>query len=437
MTMTPTTRSEQSGARPPAALPGGGSGRLAAADRLAAAAPAPAANRRHRLGFWLVAYAFTVTMAFSAVPTPLYVLYQARDGFGPFTLTVIFAVYAAGVALSLLLAGHVSDWLGRRSVLVPAILVNVLAGVIFLTWPTVPGLLVARFVSGISIGMLTATATAHLTELHLAARPGASRSRADVVATAANLGGIGLGPLVSGLLAQYAPDPLHLPFYVVEGLMLVGVLVMALVPETVRRSGPRPAYRPQRVSVPPAARPAFLAASGAGAVVFAMFGLFTSLAPSFLAGSLHDASHALAGLAAFLAFGASAVSQILLARSPLRRQFRLGFAVLALGIVAVTTAIWATSLPLLLIGGALAGAGAGGVFKGSVSTVINLAPAETRGEALAGLFLASYLGLAIPVVGLGIATQYLPSRVALLIFSGALLAGLATVARRLLRPSAG
>jgi MFS family permease len=191
------------------------------------------------------------------------------------------------------------------------------------------------------------------------------------------------------------------------------------------------------VSVPPAARPAFLAASGAGAVVFAMFGLFTSLAPSFLAGSLHDASHALAGLAAFLAFGASAVSQILLARSPLRRQFRLGFAVLALGIVAVTTAIWATSLPLLLIGGALAGAGAGGVFKGSVSTVINLAPAETRGEALAGLFLASYLGLAIPVVGLGIATQYLPSRVALLIFSGALLAGLATVARRLLRPSAG
>jgi MFS family permease len=437
MTMTPTTRSEQSGARPPATLPGGGPGRLAAADRLAAAAQAPAANRRHRLGFWLVAYAFTVTMAFSAVPTPLYVLYQARDGFGPFTLTVIFAVYAAGVALSLLLAGHVSDWLGRRSVLVPAILVNVLAGVIFLAWPTVPGLLIARFVSGISIGMLTATATAHLTELHLAARPGASRSRADVVATAANLGGIGLGPLVSGLLAQYAPDPLHLPFYVVEGLMLVGVLVLALVPETVRRSGPRPAYRPQRVSVPPAARPAFLAASGAGAVVFAMFGLFTSLAPSFLAGSLHDASHALAGLAAFLAFGASAVSQILLARSPLRRQFRLGFAVLALGIVAVTTAIWATSLPLLLIGGALAGAGAGGVFKGSVSTVLNLAPAETRGEALAGLFLASYLGLAIPVVGLGIATQYLPSRVALLIFSGALLAGLATVARRLLRPSAG
>ena len=194
-------------------------------------------------------------MAFSAVPTPLYVLDQARDGFGPFTLTVVFAAYAAGVALSLLLAGHISDWLGRRRVLVPAVLVNVVAGIIFLAWPAVPGLLITRFVSGISIGMLTATATAHLTELHLAARPGASRSRADVVATAAKLGGIGLGPLVSGLLAQYAPDPLHLPFFVVEGLMLIGVVIMMLVPETVDRPAPRPAYRPQHISVPPAARP--------------------------------------------------------------------------------------------------------------------------------------------------------------------------------------
>ena len=122
----------------------------------------------HRAGFWLVAYAFTVTMAFSAVPTPLYVLYQARDGFGSFTLTLIFAAYAVGVALALLLAGHLSDWAGRRRMLAVAIAVNVVSGVLFLTWPTVPGLLVARFVSGVSIGLLTATATAHLTELHRA-----------------------------------------------------------------------------------------------------------------------------------------------------------------------------------------------------------------------------------------------------------------------------
>src|ERR1700749_4534822 len=205
---------------------------------------------RHRMGFWLVAYAFAVTMAFSAVPTPLYVLYQARDGFGSITLTLIFAMYPVGVVLSLLLAGHLSDWAGRRRMLAAAIAVNLISGVVFLTWSSVPGLLVARFVSGISIGLLTATATAHLTEA-TGRRPG----RASVVSTAANLGGIGLGPLLAGLLAQYAPDPLDLPYLVGEGLMVAALAGLALVPETVTRPDPRPAYRPQRGSGPPASRP--------------------------------------------------------------------------------------------------------------------------------------------------------------------------------------
>jgi MFS family permease len=390
----------------------------------------PPSARRHRAGFWLVAYAFAVTMAFSAIPTPLYVLYQARDGFGSLTLTVIFAVYAAGVAVSLLLAGHLSDWAGRRRMLAAAIAVNLVSGVLFLTWLSVPGLLVARFVSGISIGLLTATATAHLTELHRAGRAGGS---ADAVATAANLGGIGLGPLLAGLLAQYAPDPLHLPYWVAEGLLVVGLLILALVPETVTRPEPRPAYRPQRVSVPAASRPAFFAAGAAGGVVFAVFGLFNSLAPSFLAGPLHQHSHALAGIAAFIVFGAAAVSQIVLARAPQGRLLRLGIVLLVAGIVAVTVAIWVTSLPLLLIGGVLAGAGGGATFKGAVSTVIAIAPPQARGESLAGFFLAAYLGLAAPVVGLGVATQYLSAEVALLIFAAVLLAALAAVSRRLLR----
>ena len=71
-----------------------------------------------------------------------------------------------------------------------------------------PSLLTARFLSGLSVGLLTATATAYLMELHLAGRPAAGRRRADLVATAANIGGIGLGPLIAGLLAEYAPRPL-------------------------------------------------------------------------------------------------------------------------------------------------------------------------------------------------------------------------------------
>jgi hypothetical protein len=386
-------------------------------------------SRSHGRGFWLVAYTFAVTMAFSTAPAPLYVLYQAKDGFGSFMVTLIFAAYAVGVIASLFLAGHVSDWVGRRRVLVPAVLVNVLAGVIFLTWSSVPALLVARFVSGVSIGMLTATATAHLTELHLAARPTASRTRADLVATAANLGGLGLGPLIAGLLAQYAGDPLHVPYLVFLALMLIGAIAVVLAPETVEPV--RVKYRPQRISVPPAVRARFYAAGAAALAQFALFGLFTSLAPAFLANVLHQHSHALAGVASFAVFAAAAAAQILLVRTKLRRQLGYGLALLVLGIVLVTVAVQLPSLALFLVGGVLAGGGAGASFKGCVSIVLSVAPPEGRGEALAGLFLAAYVGLAVPVVALGLATQLVSIQVALAGFAVLLLAILGLVSRRL------
>ncbi len=171
------------------------------------------------------------------------------------------------------------------------------------------------------------------------------------------------------------------------------------------------------MSVPRASRPAFWAAGATGAVVFSVFGLFTSLAPSFLAGTLHERSHALAGVTAFAVFGAAALSQILLARVPLHRLLGIGIVALVAGLVGVTVAVWVASLALLLVGGVLAGAGAGATFKGTVATVISIAPEQARGEALAGLFLAAYLGLAVPVIGLGVATQYLSAPDALLIFS--------------------
>src|ERR1700689_765365 len=100
-----------------------------------AAAPAGLSRRRHGVGFWLAGYVFAITIAFSTVPAPLYVLYQARDHFGSLLVTIIFAVYALGVAASLFLAGHVSDWLGRRRILLIAIATNMASGLAFLLWP--------------------------------------------------------------------------------------------------------------------------------------------------------------------------------------------------------------------------------------------------------------------------------------------------------------
>src|ERR1700745_1805233 len=98
-------------------------------------------------------------MAFTTVPTPLWSLYARRDHLSSLTVTLVFAAYAVAVALSLFLGGHLSDSYGRRRVLAPAIALNLIAGVVFVFWPLLPGLLVARVVSGLGIGATTATAT--------------------------------------------------------------------------------------------------------------------------------------------------------------------------------------------------------------------------------------------------------------------------------------
>ncbi len=390
--------------------------------------PAPTGSPRHGAGFWLIAATFLVAMAFSTVPTPLYPIYQAVDGFSPVTVTVVFAVYAVGVVTSLLLAGHVSDWAGRRRVLIPALGLEAAAAVLFLAWPALPGLLVARFLTGLGVGMITATATAYLLELHAAHRPGAGRGRFELISAPANLGGLGAGTLVAGALAQFVTAPLRTPYLVFLVLLLLGMAAVALSPETVARPHRRPAYRPQRIRVAAADRPAYAASALAAFTAFAVFGLFTSLAPSFVAGALHHPGRLLAGVVVFVVFGAAAAAQASSNGIAPARRLPLGLAAQATGLVVLGAGMVLPSLALFLIGGGVAGAGAGLLFKSAVGTITATAAPEVRGEALAGLFLIAYLGLIGPALGLGIATQFVTATTAMLGFSAILLALLAATA---------
>jgi hypothetical protein len=391
-----------------------------------------APRRRHGAGLWAVVVAFAAVMAFSTVPTPLYTLYQARDGFSTFVIAVIFAAYAVGVIVALFFAGHISDWVGRRRVLVPAILLSVASAAVFLVWRTLPGLLVGRVLSGVSVGVVTATATAYLGELHLGERPGASPARAQLLATTANLGGLGLGALLAGLLAQCVGAPLTVPFVLFLVVLTAGALAVAFAPETVTRPSTRPAYRAQRVAVPAEVRGRFLGAAASAAVAFAAFGLFTSLAPTFLAVTLGHTSHALAGVPAFTAFTAAAVAQRVARAWDIRRVIMVGAAAMSAGVLLVVAATWLVSLPPFLAGGVGAGAGAGLLFKGGVVAVAGLAAPDRRAEALAGFFLAGYVGISVPVLGLGVLDQWVAPKVALLAFAATLLAGLARSVRTLL-----
>jgi hypothetical protein len=370
----------------------------------------------HGVAFWVVAAAFLLNMAFSAVPTPLYILYQQRDHFSDIMVTIVYAVYAVGVIASLFLAGHISDWVGRRRVLVGALLVNVASALLFIFFPSLAGLIVARVVSGISVGLTTATATAYLAELHVGARPDATGKRPQVVATAANLGGIGVGPLMAGLLAQFAPAPLRLPYIVVGGALAALALLVAVAPETTTPPDPRPAWHPQRVAVPRHARREFYAATGAAMAAFAVYGVFNSLVPSFLAGTLHVNSHATAGAVAFSAFAAGAVAQIALGKLGNVQLLRWSVPILLFGLVLFATGMWVANLVVFVVGGIVTGAGGGLVFRGALVAAGSSAPTESRAEVLTGFFLGAYIGLSVPVIGLGIATTYAPARDVMLVF---------------------
>jgi MFS family permease len=385
------------------------------------------------MGFWVVAAAFCLNLAFSAVPTPLYSIYQQRDHFSTFMITVVYAVYAVGVIVSLFLGGHVSDWVGRRRVLVPAILVNVLSAVLFLVWPSLAGLLVARIISGVSVGLTTGTASAYLAELHLGAGGEVTGRRPQIVATAANLGGIGVGPLGAGLLAQFVPSPLVVPYIVFGGVLVLLALGTALTPETASIPDPRPGWRPQRVAIPAHARGTFFAAAAAGAAAFAVYGVFNSLMPGFLAGTMHETSYAVAGAVAFAAFAGGALAQILLGTAGVALTLKTAVPVTVAGLFLFTLGMWLPSLPVFVIGGIITGAGGGLVVRGSLVAAAGTAPPESRAEVLAGYFLGAYVGLSVPVVALGIATEYVAARDVMLVFVVLAAAAIAAASAAVLR----
>ena len=355
-----------------------------------------------RVAFWLLAFVFAATMLGTTLPTPLYVIYQAQWRFSPALVTVIFAVYAAGVLAALLLAGRSSDQAGRKPVLATALGASALSTVVFILAPNVEVLLAARILSGLSAGLMTGTATAALTELI----PAPSSGRASLVATAANMGGLGLGPLIAGLFAQYAPHPTTLVFEVYPAVLAAAGLCLPFVPETVRPRQ-RPTLRFAGLGVPGRGRGEFIAVGAAAFSAFSLLGLFSALAPTFLGSVMHEHSHVTAGAVVFLLFAAGTLSQLLAARFPSRPVVMTGLGLLLAGLALIAAALAAASMALFLAATAVAGVAVGAVFLGSLATANRLAPPGRRGQAISTYFVACYCGLTIPVVGVGVAAGFI------------------------------
>jgi MFS family permease len=380
------------------------------------------------IGFGLVAYAFLVTMVGTTLPTPLYPLFEQRYSFGELTVTVVFAVYAFGVIAGLLAFGNLSDEIGRKPVLLLGLAFSAVSALLFLfAGSSLVPIYAGRVVSGFSAGIFTGTATAALVDL----APGGRRRLASFAAVIVNLGGLGLGTLLAGLLADYARSPLRLPFLVDLVLLVPAAIGLLLTPETVERRRFR--LRLQRLSVPPEVRSVFVRGASAGFGSFAVAGVFSSVAPAFLALELGRTSHALAGVLVFILFTGSILGQLAVARLSDRRALVIGCTLLVAGVVLLGFAIGGESLGLLIASAAVVGIGQGLVIGAGLAAINQRAPIERRGETASSFFVVMYVGLSVPVIGVGLLANATSLKTAGIVFSVAVavlvLAVLASLAR--------
>jgi len=230
------------------------------------------------------------------------------------------------------------------------------------------------------------------------------------------MGGLGLGPLLAGLLAQYAPHPTTLVFEIYLAVVAAAGLCLLFLPETVP-SRRRPTLRFVGLGVPEPGRGQFIAAAVAGFAAFALLGLFSSLVPGFVGGVLHETSHAVEGAVAFAIFAVGTGTQVALARFDSRRVVLAGLGLFLVALGLIVAALNQASIALFLAGTVVGGVAVGAIFLASLGTANRLAPPERRGHVISAFFVACYAGLVIPVVGVGVLSGFIGTFPAVLAFS--------------------
>ena len=367
-----------------------------------------------RAAMTAVAAMIAVLFAGSTALTPLYIMYKQAFGFSQITLTLIYAVYVVGNLTALLFFGRLSDSLGRRPVALAAMAVALVSALVFMFAQNVASLDVARILSGLAIGVGAGTGTAWLAELIA----GDDKSRATLIATSTNFVGLGIGALVAGLLADYAPLPLRLVFIVYFIALLVVALLVWRTRETAgQASHVRISWRP-RLAVPAEIRTAFIAPAVTGFGAMALVGFYAALAPSILAQQLHVANHAEAGGLFFELSIVAAATILGTTRLPSRAGMLAALALMIPAVALVVAAQFFASMSLMIAATALCGVAAALGYRGGLQVVNQIAPADRRAEVVSAFFICCFCGNALPVIGIGLLSNWSSPTTASLAFAG-------------------
>ncbi|TKJ63598.1 MFS transporter [Pseudomonas sp. CFBP13508] len=344
----------------------------------------------HRSSLWFLAITLLTFLAASTAPTPLYHLYQDQLHFSAAMLALIFAVYAFSLLAALLTVGSLSDHLGRKPVIFSAVLLNALAMLLFIYADSVSWLIGARVLQGFATGMATAVLSATLLD--------ADRQQGPLVNSVAPLLGMALGGLGCGLLAEFAPAPLQLTYWLLLALfVLQGVYVWRL-PESVSRQGGALASLRPTLHVPVQARSTLWRVLPLNTATWALGGFYASLAPSLVRTATGSTSNLIGGATVAALTVTGALMIFTMRNRPAAQALRLGASLLPVGLILILLGVHGASLPLFFFGTLVAGCGFGSGFLGAVRSLVPLALPHERAGLMSAYYVLSYLAFCLPAL---------------------------------------
>jgi len=363
-------------------------------------------------GFAVAAYVIFLGFFASVVPSPLYGLYQHMWGFSPFTLSLIYAVYAVGVLVALLLVGSLSDEVGRRPVLLTALAALLASTLLFIIASSTEWLFIGRGVQGFATGAAISAASATLVDLQTRQDP----VTVSVTTGVASNAGLGLGIFVVSVFVQWVADPLIVPYLVLFALLCIGIVGVYQMPEPVTARG-RLRLTAERPQVPTVVRGPFLLAALTVLASWSIAGLFFSLGP-MLGARLFDTTDPLTASAGIYALlGTSALTQLLLGRTTPWVAAMAGSLALAGGMILILASSLAETGAVYLIGSIISGVGFGLSFLGGLRGLVSVIPATHRAGVLSAFYVVAYLSLSVPAVLAGIVVGPLGLRTTFAAFS--------------------
>src|SRR5712671_4132412 len=298
---------------------------------------------------YLLASITVSNLASSSAPTLLYPIYQAEWAFSPLAVTFIFGIYAVAVLAALLITGRLSDYVGRRPVLIAATAIQAATMVLFAFADGLATLIAARVIQGLSTGAALSAVGAGMMDV--------DKVRGAVANSVAPATGTALGAVLAGLMVHYLPAPTHLVYFILAATFVAQVIGVVLVPESMPpRAGAMASLRPQ-FSLPSATRQPILVAAPVLIAVWALAGFYGSLGPSLVQSSFGLDSSLQGGVALFVLAGSAGISVLLMQRLDQRTLMIYGATVLFAGVAIAVNSLSYRCAPAFFLGTALAGSG--------------------------------------------------------------------------------